>query len=76
MKQTLPLTKQIKDLPQFLDQLQHILKTTQSFAPYIKQYGPLIKSLPEKGTVNDQRESNDTAASSCNQCHASSLFDD
>lgn len=24
-----------------------MLKTTQSFVPYIKQYGPLIKSLPE-----------------------------
>ncbi len=41
------VTKQLKDLPQYLDQLQHVLKTTQSFVPYIKQYGPLFKSLPE-----------------------------
>lgn len=41
------VTKQLKDLPQYLDQLQHVLKTTQSFVPYIKQYGPLLKSLPE-----------------------------
>ena len=31
------VAKQLKDLPQYLDQLQHVLKTTQSFVPYIKQ---------------------------------------
>jgi len=41
------VAKQLKDLPQYLDQLQHVLKTTQSFVPYIKQYVPLLKSLPE-----------------------------
>ena len=40
------VAKQLKDLPQYLDQLQHVLKTTP-FVPYIKQYGPLLKSLPE-----------------------------
>ena len=47
MKAPTQVTKQLKDLPQYLDQLQHVLKTTQSFVPYIKQYGPLLKSLPE-----------------------------
>lgn len=47
MTATSQVTKQLKDLPQYLDQLQHVLKTTQSFVPYIKQYGPLLKSLPE-----------------------------
>lgn len=56
------------NLTQTLDQLQNVLKMTQSFAPTLQQYGPLLKNLPSMlALMKEFNESDESADQSTDE---------